>query len=227
MKRILAVLILFTYWGVSAQETGNLEELVAKGTEAYRANDFANAYANFTEALSLKEAQGEVDTILYYNTGYCAYKSNKFENAPKYLNRSIELGYKEELSYVMVANSYKKIKNEELFEKMIEEAFSKYPKNKNLITLMAGYQFKEGLMHYNKASEIVSSAEKVRETNAAQFNTLMEQAKASYSEAIPFLLKTNELKPDTKNLKEALSGVYEALGNTEEAAKWRALISKN
>lgn len=221
MKRILAVLILFSYMGVSAQETGNLEELVAKGTEAYKANDFATAYASFTEALSMKEAKGEIDTVLYYNTGYCAYKSNKFENAPKYLNRAIELGYKEELSYVMIANSYKKLKNEDLFEKMIDEAFTKYPKNKNLITLMAGYQFKEGLMHYNKASEIVANAEKVRESNTAQFNTLMDQAKASYNDAIPYLLKTHELKPDTKNLKEALAGVYEALGNTEEAAKWK------
>jgi tetratricopeptide (TPR) repeat protein len=221
MKSILAVLILFTYVSVYAQEPANLEELISKGTEAYKANDFPTAYSNFTEALAIKEAKGEVDTVLYYNTGYCAYKSNKFENAPKYLNRSIELGYKEELSYVMVANSYKKLKNDELFEKMIEEAFSNYPKNKNLITLMAGYQFKEGLSFYNKASEIVANAEKVRESNATQFGSLMEQAKAAYNQALPYLLKTHELKPDTKNLPEALSGVYDALGNAAEAEKWK------
>jgi len=136
------------------------------------------------------------------------------------------LGYKAELSYVMLADSYKKANKNEDHEMILNEAFAKYPSNKNLIRFMADFQFKQGLSFYNKASEIVTKADKIRETDAKQFAVLMEEAKAAYSASIPFFLKTNELKPDTKNLPEALSGVYEALGNTTEAAKWKALIAK-
>lgn len=225
MKKIIALTALLLSM-VAIMNAQTAEELKNLGNESYKANDFASAYTSFSKAVELNSAAGVIDTVLTYNTGYCAYKSKQYDASAPYFKKAIELGYKAELSYVMLADSYKKANKNEDHEMILNEAFAKYPSNKNLIRFMADFQFKQGLSFYNKASEIVTKADKIRETDAKQFAVLMEEAKAAYSASIPFFLKTNELKPDTKNLPEALSGVYEALGNTTEAAKWKALIAK-
>ncbi len=225
MKKLVAALVLLFGLGISTQAQ-TADELIAQGNTAYKANDFTAAFAAFSKAIELNTAAGVIDTVVLYNAGYCAYKSKQYELVSDYFKKAIELGYKAELSYVMLADSYKRANRDAEYETILLEAFTKYPSNKNLIRFMADYQFKKGLEHYNKASELIGKADKVRETDVKQFNALVAEAKLSYEASLPFFLKVNELKPDTKNLPEALSGVYEALGNAEEAAKWKALIGK-
>lgn len=225
MKKLVAALVLLFGLGISTQAQ-TAEELIAQGNTAYKANDFTAAFTAFSKAIELNTAAGVLDTVIYYNAGYCAYKSKQYELVPDYFKKAIELGYKAELSYVMLSDSYKRANRDTEYETILVEAYTKYPSNKNLIRFMADYQFKKGLEHYNKASELIGKADKVRETDVKQFNAFVAEAKLSYEASLPFFLQVNDLKPDTKNLPEALSGVYEALGNAEEAAKWKALIGK-
>ncbi len=212
--------------GLFAQDGKTADDFVNEGNEAYRANDFKNAFISYQIALEMKKKEGIIDTVLNYNTGYCAYKNNQFEDAPQYFEKSVELDYKTELSYVFATNSYRKAKNDEKFESTLMYAYEKYPRNKTLNLLMASHQFKLGLNHYNKASELVAEAAKINETDPNRFNVLVSQAKSEYSLAVPFLLKTFELNPKTKNLPEALAGVYEGLDNKSEAEKWKAIAEK-
>ncbi len=226
MKRIFLLMLSVLSLSVMAQDNKTADDYVAEGSDAYRSKDYKSAFTAFETALQMKKQAGVTDTVLYYNTGYCAYKSNQFEKASTYFEKSVELGYKTELSYVFATNSYRKANNDEKFATSLTAAFEKYPKNKTLVMLMATHQFKLGLNHYNKASEIVAEAAKINETEPDRFKTLMSQAQGEYNLALPYLLKTYDLNPKTKNLFEALSGVYEGLNNKEEAVKWKALAEK-
>ena len=221
-KFILLAIIVISILPLTAQEkTGN--DFKEEGITAFKSDDFTTAFTAFEKAMEMYVKEGVVDTPLYYNAAYCAYQSKKFEPAVKYFEKSIELNYKNEKSYLFIANSYKKSGNDEAYGRALDSAIVYFPDNAKLMKMQGMRYFGDGLAHYNKASEYSQTAASMVESDPEGFKKNKELADTEYRAALPLLEKSLKLYPKIKNLNEALINVYEALDMKDQA---EALKSK-
>lgn len=219
MKKLVVIAVLI--FGISSlyAQDKTAADFRKEGKDAYRSKDYKTAFIAFQNAIEANEKEGTVDTSLFYNTGYCAYKSKKYSKASTYFMKSIDLGYKKEKSYIFAANSFKKGKDYEALDATLEKALSQYPESSKLLKIQANRLFIKGLGHYNKASELIQVAAQLVESDPKKFEKKKDAAKAEYKAALPFLEQAYKIKPTMKNLPEALVGVYEGLGMKDKAEK--------
>ena len=219
-KMFLITAVLLSVITLSAQDK-TAKEFKAEGIDAYKAKDYSTAFTSFEKALEINITENVVDTPLHYNTGYCAYKSKNYDVATKYFKKAIEFGYKKEKAYLFTANSYKKSKNLEEYGNMLDIALVEYPDNAKLKKMQATRFFRDGLVHYNKASESIQEAARIVESNPDKFKVKKAEAEKEYAAALPLLKEAYVLFPKIKNLPEAIIGVYEGLGMKAEAEEFK------
>ena len=229
MKKLIVIAVLIM--GISSlyAQDKTAADFRKEGKEAYKSKDYKTAFIAFENAVKANEKAGTVDTSLFYNTGYCAYKSRNYSKASSYFKKSIELGYKREKAYIFAANSYKKAKDYEALDAILEKALTEYPESSKLLKIQANRLFIKGLGHYNKASELIQAAAQLVESDPKKFEKKEDEAKSEYKAAMPFLEQAYKIKPTMKNLPEALIGVYEGLGMKDKAEnikKEQAAIQK-
>ena len=228
MKKIIAMMMMMAVvFSLTAQDEKTANDFKNEGNEAYKTKNYTVAFTAFSKAIELNKKAGTVDTALFYNAGYCAYKSKKYEAATDLFQKAIDLEYRVEKAYLFKVNSYRKARMNDEYIASLNEAYELYPKNKKLIKMMSGYQFKEGLIHYNKASQLIQQAAAMTETDQKMFAELKSKAEAEYQAALPYLEKAFKLSPKTRNLPEALKGVYEGLGMKDKAEEIGKFIEAN
>ncbi len=224
MKNVLLIIaVLLSISPAFAQEK-TAKECVKEGKDAYKAKDYNTAYTAFNEALTINSKANIVDTALFYNTGYCAYKSKKYAEAGKLMEKAIELNYKKEKAYLFAANSFKKAKNDESLEATLNAGLNEFPNNKKLMKIQASFLYKKGLLLYNKASTQSQSVAALAESNPEQYKKEKAKFEKIYHEALPVLERAYDLNSKMKNLPEALIAVYEALDMTEKAEKMKKAL---
>jgi tetratricopeptide (TPR) repeat protein len=222
MRKILfAIAVLIAFLPVFAQEEKTANDFLKEGKEAYKAKDYGTAYEAFYQAIVINKRNNEVDTALFYNTGYCAYKSRNYAEAGKLFDTAIRLNYKKEKAYLFAANSFKKAQNSEELDRILEAGLAEYPNNAKLKKLQSIEVYKKGLQYYNEASKTIQGAATLVESDPERYKTEKAEADKHYKQAMPYLEKAYDLNPNLDNLKEALIGTYEGLGMQDKADKMR------
>ncbi len=88
--------------------------------------------------------------------------------------------------------------------------------------LMANYNM--GITLYNQAVKIINEQTETYEVDIFTFNQLLEQCTALFKEALPYIQKANQLKPDHVNTLKAMQGIYYNLNDRENFNQVQARI---
>jgi tetratricopeptide (TPR) repeat protein len=205
MKNVLLILLIFTVSLLSAQDK-TAKDYKIEGAEAYKAKDYQKGLTSFEKSIQMYEADGKVDTSLYYNAAICALKVDNYDKSLQYFNRSISLGYKPCKSQLYKANAYKKKEDYATMETECNSGITSCPKYKKKFNdLLFGYYLKSGLDIFNAAAKMQADVTPLASTDPDKYVTEMEKVKAEFNKSIPMLEKANAIDPDDQNCTKALN----------------------
>ena len=226
MKRLLTLALIALAFNLNAQ-TEAPEDLINKGNAAVQIKDYKGAFENYQKAFTLYEKQGKAKEIApetIYNAGYCAHKANLHDEAITYLKKAIELNVKEARPYQNLAETYKAKKDNEMYEKTLEEGLAKYPNDKALNKLMANLYVQKANVFYKKGNEIKKAANDsgLSQTDADAYNAELDKSKAEFEQALPLVEKAYKYDSKNKNALKIMQNVYTALDRPEDAEKIKA-----
>lgn len=227
MKHLLSIALVAMALSLNAQTTEAPEDFVNKGNAAVQLKDYKGAFENYQKAFTLYEKQGKAKDIApetIYNAGYCAHKANLHDDAITYLKKAIELNVKEAKPYQNLAETYKAKKDNEMYEKTLEEGLAKYPNDKALNKLMANLYVQKANVFYKKGNEIKKAANDsgLSQTDADAYNAELDKSKAEFEQALPLVEKAYKYDSKNKNALKILQNVYTALDRPEDAEKIKA-----
>ena len=227
MKRLLSIALVAMALSLNAQTTEAPEDFVNKGNAAVQLKDYKGAFENYQKAFDLYEKQGKAKEIApetIYNAGYCAHKANLHDDAITYLKKAIELKVKDAKPYQNLAETYKAKKDNEMYEKTLEEGLAKYPNDKALNKMMANLYVQKGNAFYKKGNDIKKAANEsgISQTDADAYNAELEKSKAEFEQALPLVEKAYQYDSKNKNSLKILSNIYTALDRPEDAEKIKA-----
>jgi len=219
MKQFILVLLIGLTFSVFAQEEKTAVDYNNEGNEFVRNKDFKSAYESYTKAIELYEAEGKVDTNLIYNTGYCAYKTKKYDEALSYLEKSIEFEYKKAKPYIYVAQVKNKKKDYAGMEAILTSGLEKYATDKNLLKLMGSCYLKQGLVFYNEGNKIKKAANDsgLNVSDPDSFKAEYAKANSKFQEALPLFEKSYKYSPKNKSTLKALNNIYTTLEMADKA----------
>ena len=226
MKHLLSIALVAMALSLNAQTTEAPEDFVNKGNAAVQLKDYKGAFENYQKAFTLYEKQGKAKDIApetIYNAGYCAHKANLHDDAITYLKKAIELNVKEARPYQNLG-TYKAKKDNEMYEKTLEEGLAKYPNDKALNKLMANLYVQKANVFYKKGNEIKKAANDsgLSQTDADAYNAELDKSKAEFEQALPLVEKAYKYDSKNKNALKILQNVYTALDRPEDAEKIKA-----
>ncbi len=192
-----------------------------EGNEFVRNKDYKSAYQAYIKAIELYKAEGKTDTALVYNTGYCAYKSKKYDDALPYLKQAADFGYKGAKPYIYLAQIQSKKKDYDGMEEYLLKGLEKYPKDKNLNKLMGSMYLKKGLVFFKQGNKIKKAANDsgLNKTDPDKFKAEYAKADEQFKKALPFFEKSRKYSPKNKSTLKALKNVYTSLNMTDKAAE--------
>ena len=227
MKRLLSIALVAMALSLNAQTSEAPEDFVNKGNAAVQLKDYKGAFENYQKAFTLYEKQGKAKDIApetIYNAGYCAHKANLHDDAITYLKKAIDLNVKEAKPYQNLAETYKAKKDNDMYEKTLEEGLAKYPNDKALNKMMANLYVQKGNAFYKKGNEIKKAANDsgISQTDADAYNAELEKSKAEFEQALPLVEKAYKYDSKNKNALKILSNIYTALDRPEDAEKIKA-----
>jgi tetratricopeptide (TPR) repeat protein len=226
MKHLLSIALVAMTLSLNAQ-TEAPEDLINKGNSAVQLKDYKGAFENYQKAFDLYEKQGKAKEIApetIYNAGYCAHKANLNDEAITYLKKAIELNVKEARPYQNLADVYKAKKDNDMYEKTIEEGLAKYPDDKALNKMMANLYVQKGNVFYKEGSKIKADANKsgLSQSDPDAYNAELDKSKAEFEKALPLIEKAYKYDSKNKNALKILQNIYTALEREDDAAKIKA-----
>ena len=226
MKRLFTIALVALAFNLNAQ-TEAPEDLVNKANSAVQLKDFKGAYENYAKAFDLYKAQGKTKDIApetIYNAGYCAQKANLNDEAIPLLKQAIELNVKEGKPYEKLALAYKGKKDNDMYEKTIEEGLAKYPDDAALKKMMGNLYVSKGNVFYKEGNNIKKAANDsgISQTDADAYNAELDKAKAEFEKALPLIEKAYKYDNKNKNALKILQNLYTALDRNEDAEKIKA-----
>lgn len=205
MKNVLLLVLIFTVSFLSAQDK-SAKDYKIEGADAYKAKDYQKGLTSFEKSIQLYEADGKVDTSLYYNAAICALKVKDYDKSLQYFNKSITLDYKPCKSQLYSANAYKKKKDYATMETECNNGITSCPKYKSKFNdLLFGYYLKSGLDIFNGAAKMQADVTPLASTDPDKYVTEMEKVKAEFNKSIPMLEKANSINPEDQNCTKALN----------------------
>jgi len=205
MKNVLLLVLIFTVSLLSAQDK-SAKDYKIEGAEAYKAKDYQKGLTSFEKSIQMYEADGKVDTSLYYNAAICALKVKDYDKSLQYFNRSITLDYKPCKSQLYKANAYKKKKDYVTMETECNNGITSCPKYKSKFNdLLFGYYLKSGLDIFNSAAKMQADVTPLASTDPDKYVSEMEKVKAEFNKSIPMLEKANLINPEDQNCTKALN----------------------
>jgi len=175
--------------------------------------------SSFEKSIQLYEADGKIDTTLYYNAGICAIKVKEYEKSVEYFNRSIELDYKDCKSSLYKASALKKLGQKDEMVAVCEEGVNQCPKYKKKFNdLLFSHYLKSGLDIFNGAAKMQADATPLATSDPDAYKAEMDKVKAEFNKSLPMLEKANGINPEDENCKKALKQAYELLDMGAKAA---------
>ena len=201
---------------ITAQDANLLKN---DGNAALREKNYVKAHESYLKALELQEAENIVDTPLYYNAGYCAYKTKAYENAIELLSKSAEFKYKGYKSYLFLSDSYKKCDELEKAEETILKGMEEYPNEAKLKNQAAKIYLTMGLVYYNEGNKIKKAANEsgMNVTDIEKFKAEYVKADERFEKSLPIFEKAYQFDKENEKVIKALKNVYNSLKMTDKA----------
>jgi tetratricopeptide (TPR) repeat protein len=197
MRKIAFLLVLLVGFGVINAQEKSARDFKIEGADAYKAKDYSTALSAFEQAIKLYETDNDADTSLYFNAGYCAYKTKDFEKANAYMNTSIKLNYKVCKAKLLMTSILKKQKKTSEMLVMAEEGAKNCPKNRAKFNkVIAGYHKKVALKAYNKASKKLTKVNALAKSNPNKFKSEMIKVQKMFNTALVLLEKAKSYKAE-------------------------------
>ena len=131
---------------------------------------------------------------------------------------------KEAKPYQNLAETYKAKKDNDMYEKTLEEGLAKYPNDKALNKLMANLYVQKGNAFYKEGNNIKKAANDsgMSQTDPDAYNAELDKSKAEFEKALPLIEKAYKYDSKNKNALKILSNIYTALDRPEDAEKIKA-----
>ena len=212
MKKLLfAVVLVIGITSLNAQDK-TAKDYKIEGADAYKAKDYAKGLSSFEKSIQMYEAEGKIDTTLYYNAAICAIKVKEYQKSVDFFNKSIGYDYKTCKSTLYKANALDKLENYEEMETVCTEGVTQCPKYKSKFNeIVFNYYLKSGLEVFNEAAKMQSVATPLAQSNPDEYKAEMEKVKAKFNDSLPMLEKAHDLNPKDESCKNALKQAYELL----------------
>ncbi len=219
MKRIFFVLVLIISVTTLFAQDKSAKDYKIEAAEAYKAKDYQTGLSSFEKAIQLYEADGKIDTTLYYNAAICAIKVKEYPKAVTYFDRSVDLDYKPCKSKLYKANAQKGADDYAAMEATCNEGIQSCPKYKSKFNeLLFQYYLMSGLEVFNNAAKMQADATPLAQSDPDAYKSEMEKVKAEFTRSLPMLEKANSIDPQDENCKKALMQAYELLDMQAKAA---------
>ena len=219
MKKLLIGLVLII--GVTAiyAQDKSAKEYKIEAADAYKAKDYQTGLTSFEKSIQLYEAEGKIDTTLYFNAAICAIKVKDYQKSVSYFDRSVELGYKVCKSKLYKANAQKGMDDYAAMEATCNDGLQSCPKQKQKFNdMLFQYYLKSGLDVFNNAAKMQADATPLAQSDPDAYTAEMVKVKAEFSSSIPMLEKAYNINPADDNCKFALKQAYELLDMQAKAA---------
>lgn len=225
----------YIYGGISAQQAGNLD--VAAENYAYLVDELDYKSEDFYNSLIyiyLVEKKDNDKAVEYLRKAQDAYPENSeflkreinilisegnYDEAEQKLSRAIEQEGENAILYYN--KGY-------LFEQMErgEEAIENYKKAIELDPTYFDANFNLAAYYFNQAAEILTEANNMDLKEYQEKGKEIEgKAKVFFEQALPYLEKSKELKPDDEKVLSTLQTVYTRLGMEDKAAALESEMS--
>lgn len=226
MKNLLTIALLAMFFSLNAQDVAP-EDLINQANSAVQLKDFKGAYTLYTQAFDLYEKKGRANEIkpeIVYNAGYCAQKAGLNDEAIPFLQKSIEAGVYEAKPFQYLANAYKAKKDNDMYEKTIEDGLAKYPEDATLKKLMSNVYVTKGNAFYKEGNNIKKAANDsgLNATDTVAFYAEYAKADAEFAKALPLIEKAYQLDNKNKNALKILVNLYTAMEKQEDADRIKA-----
>lgn len=226
MKHLLTIALMAFAFSLNAQEVAP-EDLINQGNSAVQLKDFKGAYELYTQAFALYEKKGRANEIkpeIVYNAGYCAQKAGLNDEAIPHLQKAIEAGVYEAKPFQYLANAYKAKKDNDMYEKTLEEGLAKYPEDATLKKLMANVYVQKSNTFYKEGNSIKKAANEsgLNASDTVAFFAEYAKADAEFAKALPLAEKAYQLDNKNKNALKILMNIYTAMEKQEDADRIKA-----
>ena len=219
MKKVLSVLVLIISVTAMYAQDKSAKDYKIEAADAYKAKDYQKGLASFEKAIQLYEADGKIDTTLYYNAAICAIKTKDYQKSVDYFNRSVDLDYKACKSKLYKANAQKGMEDYAGMEATCNEGLQSCPKYKDKFNeLLFQHYLVSGLDVFNNAAKMQADATPLAQSDPDAYNAEMEKVKAEFTRSLPMLEKAHNIDPSDENCKKALRQAYELLDMQAKAA---------
>lgn len=159
--------------------------------------DYEKSVKYFNSYIDKAGDDGKTDGKVAYFMAYASNKLDKDAEALSYYQKAIELGYKEDVCMLYIAQIYKSANDEAKMKETLIAAMEKYPDSKYLGKMAAMLtipMLKEAAAPFSKANELAKAASAGDPT---KYVDNMALAVAKFKEAIPMFEKV--LKYDSGN----------------------------
>ncbi|BDC99507.1 tetratricopeptide repeat protein [Persicobacter psychrovividus] len=180
--------------------TANAQDFAALKNDANKAmaaKDYTTALDAYKKAEAAMPA--EVDATIYFNAGYSAYKTKKYDEAASYFDKAAENNYKACKALDLKVASLKKAKKMDEVYKACEAGIEKCPKSRTMVHTLSSKYYKQGAKIVKKANQMQADPKQI------------EAAKAEAKKAIPLLEKALEIEPNNSSAKTLLDNVQQMI----------------
>ncbi|MDG5800906.1 tetratricopeptide repeat protein [Marinilabiliaceae bacterium ANBcel2] len=212
MRKLLVVagFVMFAIGGVLAQDV-NHAQLRNEGNEALRENNYADALDLYEQSLEAQPDDEEVDPVMVFNMATCARRDNQFEKAFEYYSMAADLGYRADFSTYYIAASLNRLGREEEMEEVLLQALEDYETSSvagHMRRLLTNYYLKKGAEPFNRASEILATAENA---DPSEYDEIEARANEEFKKAKPWFEKVLEVDPNNSNAQASMQEINSRL----------------
>lgn len=215
-----------------------IQLFVREGVVAFGENDFAGAFANFEDAVALRDVKvlegTAVDTLVMYNAGMAAARAEMNEESVKYYELARSHNYPVPELYVNLKKSYTAMGDTAKGVELLTKGFELYPGNQTIVIELINYYLtadkgEEALNYINIALEGDSENTSLIFAKGVLFDKQgeYEKAVATYESAIAidaeFFNGYYNLGISHFNKAQKL---YDEAGKAKDDAEYDALIAK-
>ena len=187
-----------------------------KTKEYQKSIDFFNKY------IEKAGAEAEKDGKVAYFLAFASNKLDKNDQALSYYQKSIELGYKEDICMLYMAQIYKDADAEAKMKETLIAAMDQYPDSKykdKMAAMLTVPMLKDAAEPFSKANELAKTAA----ADPANYVDKMAPAIAKFKEAIPLFEKV--LKYDPSN-EQATTYLAACKDNIKAFTEYKATLKK-
>lgn len=156
--------------------TAGLDNIAKKyldeGMNYYTLGNNAKASECFAKAAAAAETAplSKVDTTALYNAGFVAWAGQDWENAKKYFEQCIEVGYYYEGGevYAKLADVYTKLGDKETAVALLEKGFTAFPQSQSILIGLINYYLESG-ENTDRLFQLIAEAKKNEPDNASLY----------------------------------------------------------